>query len=141
MFSATIDIILCAVLAKLLFWALLLQGYISGGQIRRGGVRILTVEEVMQDGTYTMLIIFTASIFFCGFWQKFQATPGMMCLSTKIVNARTGGNISMLQCIVRYIAYIPSWIACGWGIFSISMNDKKQGWHDKLAGTLIVKDK
>lgn len=73
------------------------------------------------------------------FWLKKQATPGKMAVSAKIVDAKTGNAISVGQAIGRYFAYILSIIPLGLGFLWVAFDSKKQGWHDKLAGTVVIK--
>ncbi len=73
------------------------------------------------------------------FWTKKQATPGKMAISAKIVDAKTGGAPSTKQCIGRYFAYILSSLVFGLGFLWVAFDPKKQAWHDKLAGTAVVK--
>ncbi len=73
------------------------------------------------------------------FWTKKQATPGKMAVSAKIVDAETGGKPSKKQCVGRYFAYILSAIPLGLGFLWVAFDPKKQSWHDKLAGTVVVK--
>ena len=73
------------------------------------------------------------------FWTKKQATPGKMAVSAKIVDAETGGKPSKKQCVGRYFAYILSAIPLGLGFLWVAFDPKKQAWHDKLAGTVVVK--
>jgi uncharacterized RDD family membrane protein YckC len=62
-----------------------------------------------------------------------------MLLSLRIVDASTGGKMSVGQAIGRYFAYIPSMLVIFLGFFWIGWDSRKQGWHDKLAGTLVVR--
>ena len=73
------------------------------------------------------------------FWTKKQATPGKMAVSARIVDAETGKAPSVKQCIGRYFAYILSAIPLGLGFLWVAFDPKKQSWHDKLAGTVVVK--
>jgi len=73
------------------------------------------------------------------FWVKLQATPGKMALSLKVVDARTGNALSVGQAIGRYFAYFLSAIPLGLGFIWIAFDSKKQGWHDKLAGTVVIR--
>lgn len=75
------------------------------------------------------------------FWLKKQATPGKMAFSTKVVDAKTGGAMSVGQSVGRYLAYFVSMLPLGLGILWIAFDRKKQGWHDKLAGTVVVRIK
>ncbi len=73
------------------------------------------------------------------FWTKKQATPGKMAVGARIVDAETGGKPSKKQCVGRYFAYILSAIPLGLGFLWVAFDPKKQSWHDKLAGTVVVK--
>ena len=75
------------------------------------------------------------------FWAVKQATPGKMAVSAKIVDAKTGHAASTGQLIGRYFAYYLSLIPFGLGFIWVAFDDRKQGWHDKLAGTVVVRKK
>ncbi len=72
------------------------------------------------------------------FWKWRSATPGKMVLGLKIVDARTGGKPGTGQLIGRYFAYLASMIPLCLGFLWIAFDERKQAWHDKLAGTLVV---
>ncbi len=73
------------------------------------------------------------------FWIYKSATPGKMAIKAKIVNARTGGKPSAGQLIGRYFAYFLSTLPLGLGFLWVAWDKRKQGWHDKLAGTIVVR--
>ncbi|MDD4962398.1 MAG: RDD family protein [Gallionella sp.] len=75
------------------------------------------------------------------FWLKKQATPGKTAVSLKVVDARTGKTMSVAQSIGRYFAYVVSFLPLGLGFLWVAFDKKKQGWHDKLAGTVVIKSK
>jgi uncharacterized RDD family membrane protein YckC len=63
-----------------------------------------------------------------------------MAIGARIMDARTGGKPSTGQLIGRYFAYYVSTLALLLGFIWIAFDSRKQGWHDKLAGTLVVRD-
>lgn len=75
------------------------------------------------------------------FWLRFMGTPGKMALRLKIVDAATGNKLSLGQAIGRYFGYILSIIPFGLGFIWVGIDRRKQGWHDKLAGTVVIRDK
>ena len=75
------------------------------------------------------------------FWIYRQATPGKMAIRAKIVDAKTGGKPSTGQLVGRYLAYYVSIFPLMLGIIWVGIDAKKQGWHDKLAGTLVVRSR
>ena len=75
------------------------------------------------------------------FWVYRQATPGKMAISAKIVDATTLGKPSTGQLVIRYLGYYVSIIPLMLGILWVGFDARKQGWHDKLAGTLVVRSR
>lgn len=75
------------------------------------------------------------------FWRARQATPGKMALSLHVVDAKTGATLSMGQSVGRYFAYLVSVIPLCLGFVWIAFDARKQGWHDKLAGSVVVRSK
>ena len=71
-------------------------------------------------------------------WFTKQASIGKMAFSVKIVDAKTGGVPTKGQLIGRYFAYLLSSLPLGLGFLWIAFDSKKQGWHDKLAGTAVI---
>ena len=75
------------------------------------------------------------------FWIYRQATPGKMAISARIVDAETGNPPSTRQAIGRYLAYYVSIFPLCLGLLWVGFDRRKQGWHDKLAGTVVVRPK
>lgn len=89
------------------------------------------------DAVFNYILPFVATVWF---WLRFYGTPGKMATKLKILDAKTGNKISLGQAIGRYFAYILSTIPFGLGFIWIAVDKKKQGWHDKLAGTVVIRD-
>ncbi len=73
------------------------------------------------------------------FWTKNNGqTPGKALLGIRVVKAN-GGKIDTITAVVRYVGYYINtfllFIGWAWSIW----DPKKQGFHDKLAGTLVVR--
>lgn len=75
------------------------------------------------------------------FWVARQATPGKMAVSARIVDAATGQPASTAQLIGRYFAYYVSLLPFCLGFIWVAFDARKQGWHDKLAGTVVVRSR
>lgn len=73
------------------------------------------------------------------FWLYKNATPGKMAIKAQVVDAQTGHNISVGQAMLRYLGYFLAILPLGLGIFWVAFDSRKQGWHDKIAGTVVVK--
>ncbi len=73
------------------------------------------------------------------FWIYRQATPGKIAIGARIVDAETGAAPSTRQLIGRYLGYYVSILPLMLGIVWVAFDPRKQGWHDKLAGTVVVR--
>jgi len=71
-------------------------------------------------------------------WHYWSATPGKILLRMKIVDAQTGGRMSTRQIILRLAGYIVSTAILFAGFVWIGIDKRRQGWHDKIADTLVV---
>jgi len=75
------------------------------------------------------------------FWITKGATPGKMAIGATIVDARTGGHPTANQFVIRYFASILSVLMLCLGYLWVVFDGRKQSWHDKFAGTVVVRRK
>ena len=124
--AALIDTILLMIITGSLLMAFYGESYWESNQIIQGPMDFL-LSWVLP----AVVVIW--------FWVAKQATPGKMAISAKIVDAQTGHAPSVGQFIGRYFSYIISTIPLFAGLIWVAFDDRKQGWHDKLAGTVVVR--
>lgn len=74
-------------------------------------------------------------------WIRWQATPGKIAITARVVNADTGAPASVGQYIGRYLAYFVSVIPLCLGLIWVAFDSRKRGWHDLLAGTVVVRQR
>ncbi|HKI63538.1 MAG TPA: RDD family protein [Burkholderiales bacterium] len=72
------------------------------------------------------------------FWKFRSATPGKMAVGAKIVDAKSGKEPTNWQLFIRFIGYFISIVPLGLGFLWIAFDRKKRGWHDLIAGTVVV---
>ena len=73
-----------------------------------------------------------------GLWTWRGTTIGNIVFGLKIV--RTDGQpVTLGVAIVRALASLLSLAVMGLGFFWIIWDPEKQAWHDKIAGTLVVR--
>ncbi|OAV28797.1 hypothetical protein AO368_1223 [Moraxella catarrhalis] len=73
------------------------------------------------------------------FWVKKGATPGKMLFGLQVRDAKTGQFISVPRALLRYFSYLISYLILCLGFIWAGFDKKKQGWHDKIAKTVVVK--
>jgi len=74
-----------------------------------------------------------------GFWVMLGQTPGQWLLGVRIVRV-TGKPLTVRRALLRYLGYWLSAIPLGLGFLWVLVDDRRQGWHDKLAGTYVIYD-
>ena len=72
------------------------------------------------------------------FWVYRSATPGKMLLGLKIVDAKSYRKPSTSQFVLRYVGYFVATIPLLLGIIWVAFDERKQGWHDKMANTVVI---
>jgi uncharacterized RDD family membrane protein YckC len=87
----------------------------------------------------SLLQLLLAALAVILFWVSRSATPGKMAIGAEIVDARSGGKPTTGQFVGRYFAYYISLLPLFLGFLWIAFDRRKQGWHDKLAGTVVVR--
>jgi uncharacterized RDD family membrane protein YckC len=97
--------------------------------------------EVATPGLLRASALFQvcALLYFAGSWWAFSRTPAMALVGLRIVREEDGGRLGLGRVVVRYGGFLVSasvfLIGLIWAIF----DNRKQGWHDKLAGTVVVR--
>ena len=103
------------------------------------GVDLSQPEATAVGGAVQIVFTVLVAAAVILFWRYRGATPGKMVISARVVDADTGGPPSTGRLIARYFGYFISTLPFGLGFLWIAWDARKQGWHDKLAGTVVVR--
>jgi uncharacterized RDD family membrane protein YckC len=73
-------------------------------------------------------------------WSRYGGgqTIGMKTLNIKVVRS-DGQPLSLGGAAVRYLGFVLSSFALGIGLLAVAWDPKRQGWHDKIASTYVIK--
>ena len=97
---------------------------------------------VLIGGTSSVLInVLLPAVAVIVFWIYKSATPGKMIIKAEIVDSKTFGKPTNGQFIGRYCGYYVSTIPFLLGLIWVAFDERRQGWHDKLAGTVVISTK
>lgn len=129
-----IDVIILVIVGTLLIGSLILAS--------ASGLQGPSEEELMGLNLIANLVMTIINwLYFVGFLAAKGATPGKMVLGIKIVTI-DGAPVSLGRAALReIIGKIISAILLGLGYLWVIRDKKKQGWHDKIAGTVVVYSK
>lgn len=103
------------------------------------GFSYLSASDASVRGPADILISWVLpAVAVIAFWVLKQATPGKMLMGARVVDAKTGQPLTIRQAIVRYLGYFVSTFPLCLGLIWVAFDRRKQGWHDKIAGTVVV---
>jgi uncharacterized RDD family membrane protein YckC len=109
----------------------------------------------------SVLLLVASAVYFVYTWTTMRASPGQKIMSLETVNAADGGTLSRDQAIRRWaFLFGPAALAAAFGysgvgilgslisllsflyliylLYTVSQDSKRQGFHDKQAGTVVV---
>jgi uncharacterized RDD family membrane protein YckC len=75
--------------------------------------------------------------YFVYFWST-GGTLGMKLLRLRVADADTFQPIGIGRALLRYLGIIVASLACYIGLIWAAFDDRKQGWHDKIANTVVI---
>jgi uncharacterized RDD family membrane protein YckC len=93
--------------------------------------------ELFHLAAFGVIIIVTAAIYYLFFWTLTGQTPGKMLLGIKVVSL-DGSSLTFWQALRRFVCYFLSALALYVGYLWVLVDNRRQGWHDKLSGTIVV---
>lgn len=124
---------LAALCYDLLLLTALLAALTLLALVPRGG-------RAIEPGTawFSVGLLASALAFFAWFWTHGGQTLGMAAWRIELRSA-TGGPVSLKQAVIRFVAAWLSLIAVGLGFVAAAFDTQKRTWHDRLAGTIVVR--
>jgi uncharacterized RDD family membrane protein YckC len=128
--SRAVAVIVDSILMALLLWPFLYALY---------GSEYYTGDQLLYGPMDFILSYVLPAVAVVLFWIYKSATPGKMLVHAKIVDADSGEPASKKQLIIRYLGYYLSGLVLMLGFIWVAIDPRKQGWHDKLANTLVVR--
>ena len=98
---------------------------------------ILFGGDPIRGGGFSALL---GLAYYLYFWSSYGGgqTVGMKALSIKVVKT-DGSQLDLVGALIRYVGLIISFAALFLGVIWVAFDANKQGWHDKLASTYVVK--
>ncbi|MDI9570098.1 MAG: RDD family protein [Pseudomonadota bacterium] len=89
---------------------------------------------------YSLAVVLVTVLYYIWFVAAAGRTPGKMILDLHIRPVK-GGEIAFGVAFLRFVAYLVSGAPLYLGFLWIAIDPRKQGWHDKIAGTVVVRER
>lgn len=103
------------------------------------GQPLFDTDPNQTFGAFDLVSLIVGVAYFAAFESSsWQATPGKKALGLIVVDT-DGRRITPLRALGRYLAKILSAIILLIGFIMVAFTDRKQGLHDMIASTLVVK--
>jgi uncharacterized RDD family membrane protein YckC len=90
-------------------------------------------EVLAAIGGLTLL----ASVYLVAFWTLLGQTPGMWLMHLAVLPVR-GERVGLFRAVLRLVGLVVAGLPLGLGFLWILVDDRRQGWQDKLARTIVV---
>lgn len=96
-----------------------------------------SIATIFQIWVTSIIVILFSAGYYIFFWTLIGRTPGKLLLGLRVVS-RNGRPITFWQAVRRYVGYYVSALALYIGYLWVLIDNRRQGWHDKIAGTYVV---
>jgi uncharacterized RDD family membrane protein YckC len=127
--------------AKAGFWIRFVAIFIDGiivGIVNSALAAILNLNTNGRSGLQLLLGL----VYYVYFWSSNSPWPGQT-IGSKLLNIRVirtdGSDLSISQALIRYVGFVISALCLLIGLIWAAFDPNKQGWHDKIADTYVVK--
>jgi uncharacterized RDD family membrane protein YckC len=99
------------------------------------------VSSGQQVTTSTSGSIVVSLIYFVLFWSRIGGgrTLGMRLLGLKVVRDQDMAPPGVGTALIRWIGLWLSFVVCFIGVIWVAFDSRHQGWHDKIARTLVIR--
>jgi uncharacterized RDD family membrane protein YckC len=100
-----------------------------------------TGQGLMAGASFGILfvVVFVVSLaYFPFFWVRGGQTPGMRMFGLKVVMDRDGGPVTLGPAILRLVGYWVDGVVLYLGFVWILIDSRRRGWHDLIAGTVVI---
>jgi uncharacterized RDD family membrane protein YckC len=104
-------------------------------------VVVFRMRRISLDPTehsWDLLALLAIAAVVIGFWRYCGATPGKNLLGLRVVDAASGKPPTLGRLALRFLAYFVSALPLYLGFLWIGVDRRKQGWHDKIARTVVI---
>ena len=97
-------------------------------------------EGLSPNNPFLPTVMFIVWVWFnTHFWRRGGQTLGMRAWRLRLLTTN-GENLTLLQCLLRLVAAVPSFALFGVGYFWILIDKDKLAWHDKYSESRVIRE-
>lgn len=130
--------VLYCVISQSLYWIFPdVQRIISSLKDVSGGANI-SGSMVLAMATILLIFIIGSTIYFVICWAMTGQTVGKFCMSIKVIRTDSS-RVDLRYAFIRFLGCVLCTASLGIGFILIAFDSHKQGLHDRMADTYVVK--
>jgi uncharacterized RDD family membrane protein YckC len=88
--------------------------------------------------TSNAIDLILSAVYFVGLWTYMGSSLGQRIFRMRVVDATTGAPVTLGKAVLRWLGLLLSFFVCFIGVIWVAFDSRKQGWMDKIAGTVVV---
>ena len=93
--------------------------------------------QLVSTGTAIAVFTISTIVYYVFFWMMTGQTLGMILMGLRVVTIE-GRRLTAWRANIRFIGYIIAALPFFLGFAWILVDNRRQGWHDKIAGTYVA---
>jgi uncharacterized RDD family membrane protein YckC len=103
-------------------------------------INIIVGLIVRNQSLQNLINLIVSIVYFGYFWSASGGgqTVGMRALKLRVVRT-DGSQLDYGRALLRWVGLFISFIVIFIGVIWVAFDPNKQGWHDKIAGTYVVR--
>lgn len=87
---------------------------------------------------WLLAVLVISLLYFPYFWANGGATPGMKLFHIRVVRDADGGPVGWGAATLRLLGYWVNQVVLYLGFIWIFIDKRRRGWHDLIAGTVVI---
>jgi uncharacterized RDD family membrane protein YckC len=136
----------CAIDSAILYFVSVILFLIGLLALKLGGVsfvNILMIGDIPRGAglfaaAYMAMTFLTGMIYYVWFHGTVGQTPGKRLFGLRVIQI-SGDKMNLGVAFLRWVGSIVSGLFFFLGFIWIAFDGRKQGWHDKIAATLVIR--
>jgi uncharacterized RDD family membrane protein YckC len=105
--------------------------------LRSGAVSPGNSQPQAYSTTLNFIYLAISFCYFVFFWSQ-GSTPGQRLFGIRVADQATFQSIGVGKAVLRYVGWFVASFCCAIGLIWAAFDSRKQGWHDKIGGTVVI---